>query len=106
MVQKYTKDGMVAVLYSPEYGAGWSTGASGDTDFLVFDQGLVTLAMAKAPETDVETYLRALGMEPPYMGGWANIEVKWLSEGTEFIIDEYDGFETITLKDDIAFHQA
>lgn len=31
-----------------------------------------------------------------YCGGVDQLEIKWLPEGTAFMIDEYDGFETVT----------
>ena len=40
--EKHIVDGKVAILYSPGFGAGWSTWASGDTDkAMAMDRDLV-----------------------------------------------------------------
>jgi hypothetical protein len=36
-----------------------------------------------------------------YYGGASDLEVRWIPQGTQFIIDEYDGNEILTLKDDV-----
>jgi hypothetical protein len=92
---KVIKDGKVAVLYSPRYGAGWSTWNSENRDFLLFDSGLVDLAEKHASEADVEAYLtRKLG-DAPYCGGWIDIRIEWISQGTAFEVTEYDDYESI-----------
>jgi hypothetical protein len=106
---KLIRDGKIAVLYSPGYGAGWSSWA--DTkirDFLIFDEGLVKLAEAKAPAKDVEAYLKSkLGKDGDiYTGGWEKIRVEWLSEGEAFVISEYDGNESLDTKDSTDWHTA
>ena len=34
-----------------------------------------------------------------YTGGIEDLEVQWVPEGTEFLIDEYDGAESIVYKE-------
>jgi hypothetical protein len=35
-----------------------------------------------------------------------DLEIEWLPEGTEFVINEYDGSETLEIKSDIVWHRA
>ena len=95
--EKKRKDGKVAVLVSGGYGAGWSTWANDHSDFLAFDAGLVDMAERKATIPEVEAYLKSqLGDDYyVYMGGWGDVEVEWLEEGTPFYIHEYDGSESL-----------
>ena len=95
--------GQVAVLVSEGYGAGWSTW-NGHSEFLMFDKGLVQLAIKGAKKPEVEAYLKdKLGEDAPYMGGWSGIEVHRLSPGTCFLVEEYDGWESLTLPAHLTF---
>jgi hypothetical protein len=38
-----------------------------------------------------------------YYAGSCDLEVAWVPTGTEFVIDEYDGAETITFKDKVTW---
>jgi hypothetical protein len=98
----YSDKDETAVLYSPGYGAGWSTWATGDgqPEFLMFDKTLVLMAERNANESEVEEYLQDKGYDYTYMGGWNQIKVAWLSTGSRFFIDEYDGSESIRTIDD------
>ena len=35
-----------------------------------------------------------------YTGGYSDLVILWLREGTQFKIDEYDGYESIIFQDD------
>jgi hypothetical protein len=95
-IRKVVRDGKVAVLYSPGFGAGWSTWDSNNKDFLLFDSGLVALAEKRANEAEVDAYIKTkLGEDAPYCGGWRDIEIEWIKEGTAFEVREYDGSESI-----------
>lgn len=101
VVEKVIEDGMVAVLYSPRYGAGWSTWASsyddGDVptdEFLMFDRHLVEMVERNATRKEVDEFLESLGIQT-YTGGWDDIQIAWVSVGEKFQITEYDGSETI-----------
>jgi len=100
MTDKLIVDGKVAILYSPGFGAGWSTWAHADdgfNEFLVFDKGLVELAQRRADVLEVEAYINSkFGDEAyVYMGGWEDIEIEWLPVGHPFEITEYDGAEKV-----------
>ena len=112
-VERYiNEDGKVGVLISGGYGAGWSTWAdSKDREFFLFDRGLVTLALEKEAAwisqdnpviemntEELEDYLKENGIDS-YTGGWAGVYVKWMDQGTEFIVEEYDGSESLRYRD-------
>tara|TARA_A100001391_G_scaffold21102_1_gene11541 strand:- start:9 stop:395 length:387 start_codon:yes stop_codon:yes gene_type:complete len=118
-VERYiNEDGKVGVLISGGYGAGWSTWAdSKDREFFLFDWGLVKLALEKEAawisqdntslfgrglvemNTEaLEVYLKENGVDS-FTGGWAGVYVKWMDQGTEFIVEEYDGSESLRYRD-------
>lgn len=106
MVEKYYNDkGEVAVLYSPGYGAGWSTWCSDECkEFMLFDKKLVEFVLEDAPFNKVQTYIEEkFQKHAPYLGGWGTIAIEWMSPGTRFIIDEYDGSERVEYLGNINF---
>jgi hypothetical protein len=103
-MNKTIKDGRVAVLYSPGYGAGWSTW-NPDYPEMVFDPGLVDLVL----EGDKEKILAYVTLRWPgtvVRSGIDDLEVEWVPEGVEFVIEEYDGSETIVFKNEVKWIQA
>ena len=101
-VEKYIKEGKVAVLYSPGFGAGWSTWNEAFAEFFLFDKGLVELALSGAKEDAVREYLESSlpYSDILYLGGWKNISVKYLPVGTVFRVNEYDGSESVIVFDE------
>ena len=92
MVNRVIRDGKVAVIVSPGYGAGWSTwGHPNDA----FDP--VVVEWIEAGKPDPTPYA---GVGGPYNGGLYQAHIEWLPEGTQFRIDEYDGSETLVLADE------
>lgn len=105
----YHEDGKVAVLVSSDWGAGWSSWNRELrlTEFLLFDRRLVELVQAQAPEDAAEHLMRELGVDPmPYLGGWNDLEIVWVTPGTQFRIHEYDGKETLVRLDEETYHTA
>lgn len=104
-MDKLIKDGMVAVLYSPGFGAGWSTWACReDAATMVFDREL-----AEATEVwDMEKMFAIAKAKWPdaYLGGLNALTVKWVPVGALFTIDEYDGSESVVLRADMQFYAA
>ena len=99
----YDKQGRVAVLYSPGYGAGWSTWYSGrNSEQMVFSP---QIALAVLNGGNVES---AANEEFPetYKGGVDTLAVEWLTPGTQFRINEYDGSESIETSDSCNWHTA
>lgn len=98
-MNKVIKDGQVAVLYSPGYGAGWYTWNT-DHPELMFHPQLVEWAEKGLPEyIDLEEWCeQELGTDYVFTGGWP-CTIVWLPEGTIFRINEYDGSESIEILD-------
>ena len=102
-MNKLIDNGKVAVLYSPGFGAGWSTWNQ-ELPELVFEPAIV-----KFVETDqwaeMETYV-TLKYPGIYKGGMKDLAVAWLPVGTEFQINEYDGAESIEIKGEVKWMTA
>jgi hypothetical protein len=102
MYPKYRKDGMVAVLYSPGYGAGWYSWNTAQPEML-FDPVIVEAVLNGMNERDL--YALAEERYPDtYVGGIEQITIEWLPESTMFRIEEYDGSENVvTYTNDVWF---
>jgi hypothetical protein len=102
-MNKLVDNGKVAVLYSPGFGAGWSTWNQ-ELPELVFEPAIVQFV-----ETDqwaeMETYV-SLKYPDIYKGGMKDLAVAWLPVGTEFQINEYDGAESIEIKGEVKWMTA
>jgi len=100
-MKKYIKDGKVGVLYSPGYGAGWSTWSykNEDKERMVFCPELCE-AIDKGLSQDKILSIAKAQFPEMYMGGLEDIEIVFLEPGTRFRIDEYDGSESIITKDE------
>ena len=96
-INKLVDNGKVAVLYSPGFGSGWSTWNRGVPD-LVFDPAIVKF-VENDQWAELNTYV-TLKYPGVYTGGIKDLAVAWLSVGTEFRIKEYDGAESIEIKED------
>ena len=95
-MDKVIRDGKVAVLYSPGYGAGWYTWGDLPDDAL-FDPDMVEAVLA-------EDYARAEAISKrkwpdAYTGGIKQMEVEWVPIGTAFRLTEYDGYERVEFYD-------
>jgi hypothetical protein len=100
-MDRVVRDGLVAVVYSPGYGAGWSTwNIEYSTEELIFDPGLVDLVLAGKEHEEIEVYA-TLKWPGAYLGGLSELDVKWVPVGTGFYIKEDDGYEMIVQYNDI-----
>jgi len=95
-MEKVIRDGRVAVLVSPGFGAGWSTW-NRDVPELLFDPAIVQMVGDGTRHDTIELYCEAK-YPNQYFGGASDLTVVWVPVGTEFIIDEYDGAESIIFK--------
>lgn len=95
-MEKYVKAGRVAVLYSPEYGAGWYTWNKEYPD-MIFDPTVVHYVLE---EKFAEAKSYATLKWPEAYISVKDLRVEWILEGTEFRIDEYDGNESIVIRAD------
>lgn len=93
-IPKVVRDGQVAVLFAPGFGAGWFTWDAPAE--LMFDPELVDL-VERDMRDKIESALEARGYDF-YMGGARDLEIQWLAQGTEFQIEEYDGSESFNIK--------
>lgn len=99
------RDGQVAVLYAPGYGAGWSTW-NDDTDdgmeyFLLFDPTLVKMVLQNEHDR-VPSYVESVYPDA-YTSAARQLCVKWVPQGCSFRVTEYDGFECVQLEEDIVW---
>ena len=92
-LNKVVRNGKVAVLYSPSFGAGWFTW-NREYPEVIFHPVLVALVEeGRQSEIDEDLIRELLGKKDIYFydGGSGDLEIEWLDEGTEFQITEYDG---------------
>lgn len=108
MEKKYRDSGKgyreVAVLVSAGYGAGWFTW--GMSEEALFDPILVDFV--EDNETNSDAFEAYLEKEYPgtYIGGADGLYVHWVAEGKKFVIEEYDGAETLMLKEQFTWTTA
>ena len=95
-MNKLTRDGKVAIIYSPGFGAGWSTW--NDEKEMIFDPILATMILGEASPEEI---FRVAKERYPngFVKGIGSATVDWLEEGTTFHISEYDGHESIFLSE-------
>ena len=93
-MNKVIRDGKVAVLISHGWGAGF--GSWGTPIEAVFDPKLVELVESE----DFDGAVKYVETTYPgtNTGGVEDLYIEWIDEGEEFIINEYDGNESIQLK--------
>jgi len=96
-MNKLVRYGKVAVLYSPDYGSGWYTWNTNHPE-LLFDPAIVQLVEEEKFD-ELKTYV-TLKYPNIYEGGMWELKVAWIPEGAMFRVNEYDGDESIELKDD------
>ncbi len=95
-MEKLIEKGKVAVLYSPGFGAGWYTWNQ-TVPQILFDPAIVKF-VEKEKFDELATYV-ALKYPDIYTGGMKDLKVAWIPEGTLFRVDDYDGNESIELKE-------
>lgn len=91
-MKMFKKDGKTAVLVSPGFGTGFSTWNKPE---MAVDFDLVE-AFLSGDKTRF-AYILSEKYNDPYTGGVDNLQVQWVTEGTQFMIKEYDGNESIVL---------
>lgn len=104
---KCIRDGKVAILYSPGYGAGWSSWNNDELkEFLLHDEKLVELVESNQREK-IDEYVKLLYAED-YVStlGAKNLLIVWVEPGTQFRIEEYDGSERIEFNNDTYWNVA
>lgn len=118
MVEKIARDGKVAVLISPGYGAGWTTWNQDhkDVEQMLFDPDIVNAILEYERADDknwmwkqclmkIKEIANAKYNQDPDVyyceNGLRNVEVVWVDVGRKFIVTEYDGAESIQFCDEM-----
>ena len=96
-MEKVIRDGKVAVLISRGYGAGWYTWTG--VQELIFDPAIVSMLENGADGDDIEKYCSETYGEDNYYGGIDGLTIVWVPVGKKFIVEEYDGAESIKFLD-------
>ena len=96
-MDRVIRDGKVAVVYSPGFGSGWGS-TNPDSPEIIFDPYIV--ACVESRDWDRLRVYMELKFPDLYVSkfGLDDLDIAWLPVGTEFIIHEYDGNETIQLR--------
>ena len=106
-MQKYVLNGEVAILHSDSWGTAWATWYP-ET---MFDCELIKLylwwlgadcntELEREVEDAAYKYLKQVHPDVTFRG-FDGLKLSWIKQGQEFIIKEYDGIETIVLKDKV-----
>lgn len=123
MVDKVIRGDKVAVLISPGFGAGWTTWNQDhkDVEQMLYDPDIVNALLEFMAKEDTDWRVkdgsrRCLVMkikeianakynqDPDdyyFENGLRDVEVVWVQMGRKFIINEYDGAESIQFCDEI-----
>ena len=108
-----------AVLVSGDFGAGWSTWEGMK---LAYDKRVVEFWLAHEydkewmdavsqitfgsnPQSEANkeavAFFKSIGYDDcPYLGGFSSIHLEWVEAGREWIIEEYDGAESLYFRED------
>jgi hypothetical protein len=111
-MQKYILNGEAALIHSDDWGTPWATWYP-ET---MFDRELIGHYL-RWLGTDCDTeqeheaeYAARLYLEHAHpevaFRGFAGLKLTWIKQGQEFIIREYDGIETVLLKDKVKWLMA
>lgn len=100
-MNKYIKDGKVAIIYSPGWGRGWSTWE--EKEEIIFDPIIVQSLLNNEIPYDYikDTYNIYINDKDSF-----ELDICWLPIGTKFLITENDGFETVKTQEQIIFIEA
>ena len=98
-------NGEVAVLYSPSFGAGWSTWNSEEiAETLLFHPVLVELVLSNKRELITEALCEEFcNSKSVSIDGADQLEVEWMPKGQAFRIEEHMGGETIIILDMVSY---
>lgn len=93
----------VAVLYTNDFGSGWSTW--NNIPGLVFEPEVVRMVLDKVDSSKIVSYCEKKYPDGCFLGV-DNLNVRWVSVGRRFIVTEYDGRETLQFLEDIKWNTA
>lgn len=98
-MEKIIRDGKVAVLTSPNYGAGWYSWYPKYKELLFHPKLIEMVENNKKNEIDEKWIKDNLGIDI-YCGGACDLKINWLLIGTPFKIEECNGNEKLITMDD------
>jgi len=106
-MDKVIRGGNVAVLYSPGFGAGWSTWNT-EHPAMLYDPTVVKWVEDDKPKDALARLEATLDEKYPrcYLGGMRDLQIEWLPVNTFFQVTEYDGFEKIEVLKDVTWQVA
>ena len=96
-MEKVIRDGKVGVLVSPGFGAGFSSW--GAPEEAIFNPTLIELVENEKFDEAISFVEKT--WEGIYTGGVYDLYVAWVEEGRRFIVEEYDGAESLLFEDKI-----
>ena len=96
-MEKVIRDGKVGVLVSPGFGAGFSSW--GAPEEAIFSPTLIELVENEKFDEAISFVEKT--WEGIYTGGVYDLYVAWVEEGRRFIVEEYDGAESLLFEDKI-----
>ena len=103
-MDKVIRNNMVAVVLSGDYGAGWFSWHG--IEKLLYDPVVVEMIERKKDPKEILKYCHDKYGNDAYFGGVEGLRIEWIPTGSEFIVYEYDGDETLWLKDEIKWMTA
>ena len=103
-MKKVIRDGKVAIIYSPRYGAGWYSWHG--IEELLYDPNIVDMVERAEDYENIIKYCYKTYGEKNGLGGAEGLKIFWLDQGTEFYIDQYDGAESVVTKSAITWLSA
>lgn len=105
-MDKTVRNNEVAVLISSDFGAGWSTWADEHyAESVLFDPWIVDVLLSDqySQQEKIQRIQSHCGIKYPgmYLGALKYLVVVWVPQGTEFMISEHDGRESIEFKNQV-----
>ena len=90
---RLVRDGKVAVIYSPGFGAGWSTWNHEHEEMMMFHKDIALLVESGVTGA-AKVLAESLAPGDLYLGA-DTLELHWVAVGSQFKINEYDGSESV-----------
>jgi hypothetical protein len=104
IIPKKHRSNETAVLISRGYGGGWFTWNL-DTPEMLFDPDIAEMVLDEKSTDEIAEVARAK-WPIAYLGGADGLMVVWMPQGTHFRVTEYDGYESIELKNQLEWQVA
>lgn len=92
-------EGKIGIVYSPGFGAGWSTWGCEE---MALDQEIAVAIERGVPYSVLEDIAKKNWSEQ-YLGGLEDCVVEWVEPGTLFRIEEYGGNEGLVFFNEYTF---